>query len=126
MNKSTQLLLNVILLLTMLTHGSHAVAENPNERFLAISGPSITLNEGQRIPAETRPPGNEAADMALFACAAAETSIPLPLADPDRPIAIDLLLVSPALFNLIPLIAVHEPPTYPPDVHRAFLQVFRN
>lgn len=126
MNKSSQLFLNVILLLTMLTHGSHAAIENQHERFPPQGGSSVTLSDGPRSAAETWPLENAAAAMALSACAAAETSVPLPLADTGDPIAIALPLASPRLFNLVPFIAVHEPPTYAPDVHRAFLQVFRN
>lgn len=126
MNKPAQLVLNVIVLVIMLTHGVHAGVEDQNGRSPVIPASPVALNDGPVTVGETWPLENEAAAMMLSVCGGAETAVPAPPASPDGPSALTLPQAPTALSALIPLIAVHEPPTCPPDVKRAFLQVFRN
>lgn len=125
MNKHILLALNVIFLLAMMTHGVHTGVKDQDGHSSSASMSSTTLNDDSPAMGEKRSPDQAALEVMLQVCSAAETAVPIPPADPDGPSTL-IILASPALSDLIPLVAVHEPPTCPPDVHRAFLQVFRN
>lgn len=126
MNKLTLLFLNLIFLVTMLTHGVHTGVENQDRQFPVIPSSSKTLRIDLSTDGEGWSLDNETSAIMLEVCGLAETAVPSPPAGPDGPIILILPLATPPLSDLVPPVIAHEPPTCSPDVRRAFLQVFRN